>query len=66
MGMRTTVLGMARQGLAVARFLLAAGAGVTLSDQRTAEQLAGAIASLVQFAARTACPSRNLHSAATR
>ncbi len=49
-GMRATVLGMARQGLAVPRFLLRAGARVTLSDQRTAEQLASAVAALRQFA----------------
>lgn len=49
-GMRATVLGMARQGLAAARFLLAAGARVTLSDQRTAEQLAEAVAALEQYA----------------
>jgi UDP-N-acetylmuramoylalanine--D-glutamate ligase len=48
--MRATVLGMARQGLAVARFLLVAGARVTLSDQRSAEQLASAVDALRQFA----------------
>lgn len=50
-GMRATVLGMARQGLAVARFLLRAGAHVTLSDQRTAEQLSAAVDALRQWAA---------------
>ncbi len=49
-GMRATVLGMARQGLAAARFLLAAGAQVTVSDQRDAERLASAVAALTQFA----------------
>lgn len=50
-GLRATVLGAARQGLAVSRFLLAQGARVTLSDQRPAEQLASAIAGLKAFAA---------------
>lgn len=50
-GLRATVLGMARQGLAVARFLLHAGARVTLSDQRTSEQLATAVNAVRQWAA---------------
>lgn len=50
-GMRATVLGAARQGLAVSRFLLGQGARVTLSDQRPAEQLASAVAGLKTFAA---------------
>lgn len=49
-GLRATVLGAARQGLAVSRFLLAEGAQVTLSDQRPAEQLTVAIAALEAFA----------------
>ncbi len=56
-GMRATVLGMARQGLAVARFLLAHGARVTLSDQRTAEQLAAAVDALRQWAADRSLPA---------
>jgi UDP-N-acetylmuramoylalanine--D-glutamate ligase len=51
-GLRATVLGAARQGLAVSRFLLAQGALVTLSDQRSAEELGPAIAALRQFAAQ--------------
>lgn len=56
-GMRATVLGMARQGLAVARFLLRSGARVTLSDQRTAEQLSSAVAALEQFAREHGAPA---------
>ena len=51
-GMKATVLGAARQGLAVSRFLLSEGALVTLSDQRSAEQLAPALAALTEFAAQ--------------
>jgi UDP-N-acetylmuramoylalanine--D-glutamate ligase len=49
--MRATVLGAARQGLAAARFLLRSGAHVTLSDQRSPDQLAEPTAALMQFAA---------------
>ena len=38
-GMRVTILGMARQGMAATRFFLAAGASVTVSDLRSATQL---------------------------
>lgn len=55
-GMRATVLGMARQGLAVARFLLRAGARVTLSDQRTAAQLASTVEALQQWASEQGLP----------
>ncbi|PKO23807.1 MAG: UDP-N-acetylmuramoyl-L-alanine--D-glutamate ligase [Chloroflexi bacterium HGW-Chloroflexi-1] len=48
------ILGMARQGLAVARFFLAAGAQVTLSDLRPAEQLVDARADLEGYAAERA------------
>jgi UDP-N-acetylmuramoylalanine--D-glutamate ligase len=43
-------LGAARQGTATARFFLAAGAQVTLSDMRPAAQLAAAAAELEAFA----------------
>lgn len=49
-GRRITILGLARQGLATARFLLAHGARVTMSDLRTAEALAAACAELERFA----------------
>ena len=49
-GLRATILGAARQGLAVARFLLQNGAHVTLSDERSADQLATAMAALTSFA----------------
>jgi UDP-N-acetylmuramoylalanine--D-glutamate ligase len=41
-----TVLGLARSGLALARFLADAGARVTVYDGRTATQLGDAIAAL--------------------
>jgi UDP-N-acetylmuramoylalanine--D-glutamate ligase len=44
-------LGAARQGTATARFFLAAGAQVTLSDMRPAAQLAAVAAELEAFAA---------------
>ena len=40
------VLGLARQGMALARFLVEQGASVTISDVKTADQLAEAIKSL--------------------
>ena len=49
-GRHVVILGAARQGMATARFLLAAGAHVTLSDMRTAEQLAPVCAELDAFA----------------
>jgi len=53
-GMRVVVLGLARQGMALARFLAEQGARVTVSDVKTAEQLADAMTSLeslpVQYA----------------
>jgi len=51
---RVTILGMARQGMATARFFLAAGARVTVSDLRPAEQLAHARAELEAYAAQHA------------
>ena len=38
-GLRVTILGMARQGMAATRFFLAAGAIVTVSDLRSSEEL---------------------------
>ncbi|HZU86864.1 MAG TPA: UDP-N-acetylmuramoyl-L-alanine--D-glutamate ligase [Anaerolineaceae bacterium] len=45
-GKRIVILGAARQGLALARFLARSGAQVTLNDQRPAEQLQAAIQSM--------------------
>jgi UDP-N-acetylmuramoylalanine--D-glutamate ligase len=45
-GRRTLVLGLARSGVAAARFLADAGAEVTIYDRRPAAELADAIASL--------------------
>jgi UDP-N-acetylmuramoylalanine-D-glutamate ligase len=39
-GKRVVVLGLARQGIALARFLAEQGAQVTVSDVKTADQLA--------------------------
>ena len=64
-GRPVTVLGFARSGIALARFLADAGARVTVYDGRPAEELAGAIAALegrtVRLAARARCgPRRNV------
>jgi UDP-N-acetylmuramoylalanine--D-glutamate ligase len=45
-GKHVVILGLARQGLALARFFVAAGARVTASDAAPAERLAGEIAAL--------------------
>lgn len=55
---RVVILGAARQGTATARFFLAAGAQVTLSDTRPADQLAAVAAELAAFAASLAAGPR--------
>ena len=45
-GRRVVILGLARQGVALARYLAEQGARVTVSDRQTAEQLSGALAAL--------------------
>lgn len=50
-GLRATILGMARQGAALARFLLAQGAQVILSDLRAADALAATCVDLTHYAA---------------
>ncbi len=45
-GQRVVILGLARQGVALARHLAQAGARVVVSDLRTAEQLADSLAAL--------------------
>ncbi len=45
-GQNVLIIGAARQGLSLARYLAARGAEVTLNDQRKPEQLAEAIAAL--------------------
>lgn len=42
-GLRAAVIGVAREGTALTRFLTLAGADVTLSDVKTAEQLSAAL-----------------------
>ncbi len=49
-GKRIVILGAARQGLALARFLARRGAQVTLNDKRPAEQLEAAIKSMQEIA----------------
>ncbi len=46
MDQRVLIIGAARQGLALARFLVSRGAVVTLNDQRSSEKLSNAIDSL--------------------
>ena len=48
-GKRLVILGMARQGTALARFVVEAGALVTLSDLRPADKLGEAMASLADL-----------------
>lgn len=50
-GKRLLILGIARQGTALARFAVGAGAYVTLSDTRPAEKLVGALESLADLPA---------------
>ncbi len=56
-GRRVAILGMARQGTALARFLLAHGAQVALSDLRTEHQLAAACAALRSYAIEHRTPT---------
>ena len=46
---RVLIIGAARQGLALARYLAKQGAAVTVNDQRSAEQLAAAVESLKEL-----------------
>lgn len=55
-GLRVVILGMARQGTALARFFLAHQARVTLSDLRAADQLCAAQDELLRFAVEHAAP----------
>lgn len=48
-GSRVVVLGLARQGKALARFLAEQGARVTVSDMKSADELAGAMHELRDF-----------------
>ncbi|MDW7990676.1 MAG: UDP-N-acetylmuramoyl-L-alanine--D-glutamate ligase [Anaerolineae bacterium] len=51
-GKRVVVLGLARQGMAMARFLAHAGAQVTVSDLKNEAELADAIAALADLPVR--------------
>jgi UDP-N-acetylmuramoylalanine--D-glutamate ligase len=55
---RVVILGAARQGTATARFFLAGGAQVTLSDMRPGAQLAAVAAELEAFAASRGATAR--------
>ncbi len=51
-GKKVTVIGMARSGLAAARLCLREGAALTVTDQRTWEQVGSSLADLVAAGAR--------------
>ena len=51
-GKRVTVIGLARQGIALVRFLTRVGAQVTVTDLKPAEALADALAQLAGYPAR--------------
>lgn len=51
-GRRVIVIGAARQGIALARYLSGHGAQVTLTDQKTAEKLPDAITALAELPLR--------------
>ncbi len=53
-GLRATIIGAAREGIALARFLAAQGAQVALSDAKLAEALGGALAELEGLPVRLA------------
>jgi UDP-N-acetylmuramoylalanine--D-glutamate ligase len=55
--LRITILGMARQGQALARFFLAAGAQVTLSDLRSDQSLTDACLGLQTYAHEHGAPA---------
>ncbi len=51
-GKRLVILGMARQGTALARFAVGAGASVTLTDRRPAEALQETLDSMADLPGR--------------
>lgn len=53
-GLKAAIIGVAREGTALARFLVGAGATVTLSDLKPAEQLAAALRDLEGLSIRLA------------
>ena len=55
-GRRVVILGAARQGLALARYLSRHGARVTLNDRRSQDELDAARAALADIQGRTAYP----------
>ena len=57
-GLRVTILGMARQGMAATRFFLAAGANVTVSDLRPAAELLAARQGLESYLAELSATRR--------
>jgi UDP-N-acetylmuramoylalanine--D-glutamate ligase len=57
-GLRVTVLGMARQGMAATRFFLESGADVVVSDLRLADQLAAARKEIETYVAERSATRR--------
>ena len=55
--LKVTILGMARQGLALGRFFIAAGARATFNDRRPAEELAQARQEMLDYAAQLGRPA---------
>lgn len=53
-GLKAAIIGVAREGTALARFLVGAGATVTLSDLKPADQLAAALRDLEGLSIRLA------------
>jgi UDP-N-acetylmuramoylalanine--D-glutamate ligase len=51
-GRRVTIVGLAREGTALARFLAAQGAAVTITDRQSAEALAENVAALAEWPIR--------------
>lgn len=59
--MRVIILGAARQGLALARYLVRHGADVTLNDNRTAEQMQAAMQEMAEVRVRWVLGSHPLN-----
>lgn len=53
-GLRVVILGIARQGMALARFMVGQGAHVTLSDMASADKIGGAVQEAEELGARLA------------
>lgn len=60
-GQHILIIGAARQGLALARYLVKHGARVTLNDQRPAEKMQAAVRSLEEFSVNWVLGEHPLH-----